>query len=500
MRRVPHRSRGSITLVALCLAVVIGLSLASYLALCQQSLLLSTRTTHLARARLLAENGLEEALWSLNSAAHPSTTVSSTAWTNATWTTSGLNKSCTFSGYNLGNGATGTVAVTIANFGGPTADLSIAAPTITATATITVPSLGTFTKTLAATTKPAPLFPNAIGSLSGTLTLPTGTLIDSWDSDYNATAIAPIPKRDYNSSTAPVPYASVTAVAPDLINPLNCAATVAAATTTSVPNLVLNGNATIYGYAMTNGNSLTLGASSLIKGPRTSVNIDQARIGRSAFIPTYQISIPTPPGGIWSYLPANAAWGTDQPIGNTVTPSAIQYWTTNTNESGMTTYNGGGNDLLLDGTKTLTVSGHVILVINEDFELRDSAKIILNPGAQLEIYAHDDVTIANSAGFQNDSGEPKNLALICTGQFSANFDFTYSSSANFTGVIYTADSNEGMTFTSSPVIYGALLGKYTPTFSSLPVTLHYDTALQYLPRRWFLGLATPFLIIQITES
>lgn len=497
MRLSRNNSRGSITLVALSLAVVIGISLASYLALCQQSLVLSTRTLQLSKARQLAETGLEEALWSLNTAANPSTTVSTTAWSNATWTTSGADKNCTLTGYNMGNGATGELTITIANFNGPTPATTpaIPAPNITATATVTAPNLGTFTKTLTATTKPAPLFPNAIGVSNGYVLLFGGTEIDSWDSDYDPAAVAPTPNRDYNISTPRISYSSVIHP-PASTSARNYAAIVAA------PSITLNNSATIYGYAATSGNSISTSANCLIKGPTTPalINIDQARVSKSSYVPNFQVTAPSTSTGTWNNLPSNASWGASQTIGTVGGPTS--FWTTDTAESGMSTSpNGPGTDLFLDNSKTLIINGPVVLVVNEDFELKTNAKIQITATGRLELYVRDDVVISDTAGFQNLTDEPKNLAFFCTNEYSNNFSFIYSSTSIFNGVLYSADTDQGMTFTVSPEIYGAISTGYTPSFDAGGYTkIHYDLALQYLPKGWFKGVTTPFMITQLTET
>lgn len=168
-----------------------------------------------------------------------------------------------------------------------------------------------------------------------------------------------------------------------------------------------------------------------------------------------------------------------------------------------TSPNGPSNDLLLDG-KTLEVNGPVVLVVDEDFELRNGAQIKVNaPNGRLEIYVRDDVKISDTAGFQNLTQEPKNLALFCTSELSSNFSFNFNSSASisFNGVMYSADSDQGIVFSVAPEIFGAIMTGYTPSFDAGGFTkIHYDTALQYLPKGWFKGVTTPFMITQVTET
>ena len=58
--------RGSLLIVAMLLCAVIGISLASYIQLGRSSLVISNRALYNNAAMNLAENGLEEAMYSVN--------------------------------------------------------------------------------------------------------------------------------------------------------------------------------------------------------------------------------------------------------------------------------------------------------------------------------------------------------------------------------------------------------------------------------------------------
>ena len=519
-----RNSRGSVTLVALSLAVVIGISLASYIALCQQSLQLSTRSLQLSRARQLAETGLEEALWSLNAAANPDPTVAATAWSNAGWSISGAagaDKSCTITGYDLGEGATGQVAITIVNFSGPTITPSVSTPIITAAATVTVPGLGVFTKTLTATTKPAPLFANALGIINPNINYPpalgntyavifnTDGLVDSWDSDYLASA--PAPNRDYIGTTTypgsvpsslfTSPPSAYTAASPSTYPDLsfNYAAVVAA------PNIRLN-NAEIRGYAATFGNPITLktgpGGSKITApppppgSPPVAPNVDPTRVGKSAFVPNFAVATPTG---------ANSGTldGSNQTIDNS-SGTVPQI------------YDSSSANLILNGT-TVTIKGRVIIRVPGNLSLINGGNFVIykpsSPGpdqGQLAIFVGGDVMVDSNplSGFQNDKNEPKNLALYSMNTGARTF--LYGSPRDFCGVIYSASTTSKVEFQSSPNIYGAILANYNIEFDTgTNPQIHYDTALQYLPKTknaagtftgWFMGVTTPFIIVQVTES
>ena len=101
MRHIRHPERGSLVLVALCFVAVLGIALASYLAVSKQSMKLSDRSFQTGVSAHLAEMGLEEALRAFN-------TNNWATWTNngttATWSTSG-------------NTASGTIALPDTKYG-----------------------------------------------------------------------------------------------------------------------------------------------------------------------------------------------------------------------------------------------------------------------------------------------------------------------------------------------------------------------------------------------
>lgn len=444
-----NTSRGSLALVALCLTAVIGIALGSYLALSYQSLQHSQRLLQLARARHLAETGLEEALWSLNNG----------TWTNATWTVSGTSIGCTITGYSLGEGATGQVAITIANYTGKN-------PAITSVGTVNLYEGGTLTKTLSATTKPAPLFANAIAVMNnnnGLLNFASGGTIDSWNSN------------PANDDATFVGY-SFTAGAP-----ANYDAIVVG------PQLNL-GTATIRGYAVTFGNSVSTTGSTYVVGPTTpgGTKIDHARIGKSGFTPLFPVAIPA------SYTVTGTLDGSSQTIG---TPGgATEYWTAS---SGLT----------LNGT-TLSVVGPVVIIVHGTFQMYSGAKIVISStgNSRLELFGTGDMSIGitphgSSVWIDNQSGQPRNLVLYST-SVSTSRVFNYYTTHDFCGLIYSVAAaplvfDTGTTNTFS----GAVLANDDVAFiSGTTPTFHYDTYLQNLTRGWFKGVTTPFLVVQVQET
>ncbi len=113
--------RGSLILVALCFVAVLGIALASYLAVSNQSTKLSNRSFQTGLSEQLAEMGLEEALrafnqndwnnWSINPP-----NVSSGAWISDPNNSHRVTRTINFLSGKFGQGVTGTVRMRIDNF------------------------------------------------------------------------------------------------------------------------------------------------------------------------------------------------------------------------------------------------------------------------------------------------------------------------------------------------------------------------------------------------
>jgi hypothetical protein len=464
--RLQNRT-ASVTLVALCFTCVLAIALSSYLALYQRSYDFSTRGLLDNKARQLAQTGLEEALWALNQNVWTDSGPSS----DTAWTVTGADRTVTLTYGSLGQGATGRVALTVASFAstGPTW------PVITSTATVAMDDGRIFTKTLRATTGPAPLFGNAIASAHSYVSFTSQGTVDSWNSD-----------PDGDSTTAMVPY-SFTAG-----NAANYAAVIAsddaAATSISLAQ------ATVYGYLATTGKAVTYSTSgsprARVQGPTTGagVDVEPGRIGKSAFIPADTVFTVTPP-------PVNTG-----PVSlltllvNTLTiaPTNDEIYSAPT---GFNMPTG-----VLNLGYTLYVDRAVRMVVNGNFSigsgLLGDAKIVVRPpDGALQIFVTGDVTIGGG-GIVNQTNEPRRVAIYSTSSVTTD-SIVYSSSADFCGVIYS--ENKPIDIQANATFSGALLSGQYVRFSAgatNPV-FHYDSALRQVR---FSGIATPYIITLLTES
>ena len=456
--------RGSITLVALCMTTVLGIALGSYLTLCFRSNQFSVRSLHLERARELAQVGLEEALWALNQ----NTWTSSGPGGDTAWTTTGANRTVTLAFPLEGQSASGSVALTVANYAstGPTW------PTLTAAATLTLTGGATFTKTLQATTGPAPVFGNAITSTESYVSFAQGGTVDSWNSD-----------PDNNPATSAAVYATTAGA------PANYAAVVAGKGDGTY-GVVLN-QAEIRGYVATVGQPVSYSTSGSppgkVLGPTTAagVNVDVTRIGKSAFLPSPTVFTVTPPATSGSNY--GGLLGLVDLVANVASTIGLNLFKT--------------SDLWIDGSilkPSITVSRPMKIIVDGDLAIKtgtlglSTGRIRIATTGSLELYVSGDITIEGD-GFENLTKDPKKLVIYSTNP-AATATITLNTTADFHGVIFS--ENKPIDVRRDLTIYGALLSRTYVRFTATNPVFHYDTSLR---QTLFSGIKTPYVTRQVTE-
>lgn len=465
MRAPDYRQQASVTLVALCFTTVLAIVLSSYLMLCYNSYRLSTRLLHEDKARQLALVGLEESLWALNQA----NWTSSGPGSASAWTISGSSQTVTLTYGSVGQGASGQLALTVANWAstGPATW-----PTITSAATITLGDGRIVTKTLQATTTTAPLFGNALASANSYVSFVSGGLVDSWNSD-----------PDNNPATPVVAY-SFTAGAPG-----NYAAVVAG--NDNGTNCVIFNQALINGYVASFGQPASYSASSTLpgrlKGPGTpaAVNVDPERLGTSAFIPAFPVfavNRPSTAGTNFGGLLNNILDLVAILLGGS--PSYNVYEVT--------------GDLTINGVPLLspnmTIDHPMQLIVDGNFTIGGSGQITVTPTGSLQMFVAGDGAIGGN-GILNQTNDPSKVSIFFTDSSTSN-SVRWTTSADFYGVIYSV--NKPIDIRQNATFYGALLsGQYVrfSTSATAPV-FHYDTALRHVR---FKDIATPFMINQLIE-
>lgn len=455
---------GSVALATLCLVTALGVAVASYFALLTHTQRQALRQFQNDRARELAENGLEEALWALN---QNNWTGSGPANSTA-WSTSGANRTVALNYGSLGQGASGQVALTVANY----ASAGPVWPTITAVATVTLTDGRVATKTLQATTTPAPLFGHALASANASVSFTAGGTVDSWNSD-----------PDNNPLTPAVPYTFIASA------PANYAATIAGRDNGSGYGVVLT-QALVRGYVATHGLPVAYSTSASppgrVKGPATAagVEVDPTRLARTAFVPAspvFAVTLPSTSGSNYGGL----VFGVLQLVTNLV--SALL---------GIDLYKTSG-DLDIRGNllyPSLTVNRPLKLIVTGDFIISGSGKITITPTGSLELYVLGDCSIGGN-GIDNQNDDPASCAIFCTSA-STTDTLQYTTGGDFCGVIYC--ENKPIDIRQNATFYGALLSKQQVTFSAAATApvFHYDTA---LATTRFQHVTTPYVIKQLTE-
>ena len=442
-------NRGSALLAALCFCAVLGIALASYMAVCYQALQTSSRNNNGTHSLELGEIGMEEALWTLNQ-------KSPSAWGSNGWT---LNNSVTpkvatkvIDNFSFGNGVTGTVSIKILNYDGTDAAANDVR-TIQTTGSTTLTDGSVVTRRLEASAQSTALFVNAIAAVndaslpnnssSGTgIRLVSGATVDSFDSN-------------------------------NLAGGSNYSAVVS-----SSGSMTLVGT-TIRGYvaaALSNLGSLQISYDShaRVTGPSTaaSMQIDPTRLSSSPYQPQFDIKPPeTPPG-----YPGGAGTIT---LG---TPGTTSYY--------------GATDVIITGPNKLQIEGSVVLVVSGDFTISNGSeseigKITVMDNSSLQVVltgVNKKLSIAGG-GIENKTNATKNVAIFARNSLQASITPTISTMQEFQGVIYAPTSD--LTIASSLTYKGSIVGKNILSYS--PARFSYDLDLRR-QTTIFSVIDTPFTV------
>jgi hypothetical protein len=264
IRSFPRRRRGSLLIVAMILCAIIGVSLASYLQLAKGTLEISNRGLYQNAAMNLAENGLEEVMYSINQrVANPA--YSWTGWTNSggpdAW------RALPASGnYEFDQNATGVVRVYLYDYQG-NAPKAIARSTVKLGGTSSPPIEKWVEVRLRKTSK----FAGGIVARQQILFSGSAASVDSWKSDH-----------DNNPTTPPVAYSTGNSQPNGLVG------------STSVGTINLS-NARIWGYVATGGAFPTVGTGGSVGGLGTPAGTINAAHVSTDFAANFDpIVAPTP--------------------------------------------------------------------------------------------------------------------------------------------------------------------------------------------------------------
>lgn len=135
--------------------------------------------------------------------------------------------------------------------------------------------------------------------------------------------------------------------------------------------------------------------------------------------------------------------------------------------SGSYSYDSGDYSFVSSGTVTLTTGVYYF----SDFILKNSAALVLAPGAEVTIYVTGKLDIRNSGG-ANVGGQPADLMIY------AQDDFVLKNSADFYGVIYAPTAQVDLR--NSGDFYGAIVANDIVAHNS--AQFHYDRDLGNIRR------------------
>ena len=341
-------------IVAMLLAAVIALMLGSYLNLNLNSARQAFRSFQGYAAMNLVEAGAEEALWSFNRAAEGQ----ANAWSG--WSTGGTAAWRKFSDFEFTANTTGWVKAYVGN----TAPAAGDSPKIVVLASVNPATGAPVTRMMELTLQKRSWFANGLVARKSITFNGNNASVDSWNSD-----------PDGDASTPPIEYNE------DVRHDNGTVASVEVDNTAALIN-----QADIWGYVFTGGSQPQVGANGSIRGADTpaGVRIDTNRIATDFNAEFENITAPID--------------GTTIPsIGTTLgTLGETTKWRT--------------HSISLSGNQTLTILGHVTLVLtapsgSSALSMTGNSMLIIPEGSSLTLYAEGDIKIAGK-GLANANIQP----------------------------------------------------------------------------------------------
>lgn len=360
----PNNNRGSVLLVALLLCGIIGISLVSYIQLSRTTLNISNRGLYNNAAMNLAEEGLEEAMYSINQ------NLGNSTYTWPSWTTNGGDKYREWPTVSLSQGATATFRVYFYNFSpsdpGPKWVVSRSRVTLAGINSAPVD------KYIAILLKKTSIFANGLVAKHNVDFHGNNAAVDSWNSDSDGNGVS-----ETNYSTANTVRHAKGSVAAE--------------------NVVSVQNADIFGYVATKNTTITVGSNGMITGNFSAAGgtLDSSRTSQGF---QGDFTINSPPAGTYSGLASDIInTSTSLPRGTDTTTCSD----TNSPYYGYRLIS--ADSVSLAGSDTLTITNKVVIKLNSTtnaLKTTGSSKVKINTGAALVVFTAGDINIAGN-GVEN---------------------------------------------------------------------------------------------------
>lgn len=462
-RRRPHVARrGSLLIVAMIFSAIIGISLVSYMQLSRTALNLSTRAVYNNAAINLAEQGLEEAIYSINKmVAEPS--YSWAGWGNH----SSTNKRRRWQDVPLSQNARGEYRVYIYNYTGS------ASPRVVSRAMIRMggsnaPAIEKWIEVrLARTSK----FANGLVAKSSVTFTGNNASVDSWNSDPE------------NDGAGIRPFHSSLRLDNGSVGSISVATDAVVTQNADVWGWVSTGNADPTSFVGTNGS--ILGGDSTNDGTWTNANVDPNRVSNN-FSATFETVTAPTPTGIAHLGAISGALTLPRLTDLHLAVGGVYYYdATSINLSG--------------AGETLTIGRNVVLRVTGNISTSGNGGIQIGSTGSLALYTPGSVSLGGN-GVMNGTdtsgngtlagselGQPKNFQLWGTSTTAQSISI--SGNSEFSGVVYAPQGNVSI------VGNGAVCGSIVANTIGLSGTVefHYDENLGTL------GGANPYRVARWEE-
>ncbi len=440
------------------LCAIIGISIVSYINLGRSALRSSNRALYNNAAMNLAENGLEEAMYSINKlVANPSYSFTGDGWT-AVGTDDMRRK---WSGTTFDQNATGEVRVYIYNYNGAAAPVIIARALVTVRGDTTSSAVEKWIRVqLRKTSK----FANGLVAKQ-TINFNGSPQIDSWNSD-----------PDNNAATAPVVYSAATKNDAGSVGSISVGV-----------NAVLVDNADIWGYVGTGGAAPQVGATGTIGPFGTAAGTTVASHVTTDFSASFDdVSAPS----TYAYtsvgsLSTNKVLPDDFPSATLKADGKYYIECTNIGGSNKVFTIAAGKKVVLKVTDT---AGNCIDIKG------GSGAINISSGASLEIYAAGDINITGQGAMNGGTtaatmGQPINFQIYGT-KTSGTQAISVKGNGVFSGVLYAPYGSVALD--GSVQTFGSVVANDI-TLNGTSAQFHYDESLGNF------GGANPFRVTRWDE-
>ncbi|MDP1581082.1 MAG: hypothetical protein Q8M02_12440 [Candidatus Didemnitutus sp.] len=445
-RRRLSSERGSLLIVSLILAAIIGISIASYLKVGRNALTIANRALYNNAAINLAENGLEEAMYSINRlVADPSY-----SWTGDGWTAVGataMRRKWTDTTFD--QNATGSVSVYVYNFAGG------AAPRIVARSSVTLGgvSSGAIEKWVEVQLTRTSKFANGLVAKDTIRFSGNNASVDSWNSD-----------PDNNPATPAIPYSAAVQKANGSVGSISVSV-----------NAVLVQNADIFGYVATGGAMPAVGSQGRIGNFGAAANtIDMARVSLDFSANFDAVTAPA----TTNYTLGSISNDLDLPrVGDAPAADGIYYYAA-------TDIGFNNKTLAIKRRVGDTTAPNVIIKLSDATTSiaigGGSGALNVETGANLQIYAPGDIRIAGNGAMNGGTttataNQPQNLMIWGTKTAGVQ-DIQIAGNGALVGVIYAPQGS--VKINGNGDVAGSVVANDITVVGN--AAFHYDESLGYL--------------------